>query len=468
MSLSRRTFVAGAAAASLGGCDGIYSSLSRKLAGGVPEKFARPEGAEIDPDFLFLQRTSFGVAPGDLDRLRARGREAYLDDQLHPERIDDAPCTLLVRRFESLHFSAGNLFEFKREVLEEELGRATLLRAVHSRRQLFEVLVSFWTDHLNIFQGKGDCAWLKTAEDRDVIRSHALGKFRDLVRASALSPAMLVYLDGRQNSKGKPNENYARELLELHTLGVHGGYTQQDVMETARALTGWDLKEKGRSTVEFIADRHDDGEKVVLGTRLPAMGGREDLDRILDIVCRHPSTASHVAGKLCRRFVRDDPSPEQVGRVAAKFTETGGDLRETVRETLRDLETGAPRFKRPFHFVVSALRGLAANTQGKRGVRQYLERMGQAPFQHPTPDGYPEEQEPWHGTMLWRWNFALAMAKGKIEDARAELPLAEPEALFAHLVGRRPEAREREALGRAGGPEEALAMVLAGPAFQWY
>jgi uncharacterized protein (DUF1800 family) len=469
VSLSRRTFVAGAAAATLGGCDSIYTSLSRTLAGGVPDAFARPEGSSIDPNFLFLQRTSFGPAPGDLDRLRARGREAYLDEQLHPDRIDDTPCTLLVRRFESLQLSPGNLLEFRREVLEDELGRATLIRAVFSRRQLFEVLVSFWTDHLNVFQGKGDCAWFKTAEDRDVIRRHALGKFRDLVRASALSPAMLVYLDGRKNHKARPNENYARELLELHTLGVHGGYSQKDVMETARALTGWDLKEKwGRGTVEFHGDRHDDGEKVVLGTRLPAGGGREDLERILDIVCRHPSTAAHVSAKLCRRFVRDDPSPELVHRVAAKFTETDGDLRETVRETLLGLELAAPRFKRPFRYVVSALRGLAATTQGKRGVRQYLERMGEAPFQYPTPDGYPDEPEPWQGTLLWRWNFALAMAKGRIEDAKAGLPLAEPEALFAHLVGRRPGERERDSLSKAGGPEEAVAMVLAGPAFQWY
>jgi uncharacterized protein (DUF1800 family) len=445
----------------------MYSNLSRKLAGAVPETYARPEGDAIDPDFHFLQRTSFGPAPGDLDRLRAKGREAYLDEQLRPDRIDDTPCTVLVRRFESLHLSPGNLFEFRREVLEDELGRAAVLRAVYTRRQLHEVLVEFWTDHLNVFQGKGDCAWLKTAEDRDVIRSHALGKFRDLVRASALSPAMLVYLDGQQNHKGRPNENYARELLELHTLGVHGGYTQKDVMETARALTGWDVKEK-RGKVEFVADRHDDGEKTILGQTLPAGGGKEDLDRVLDIVCRHPSTATHLASKLCRRFVSDDPSPELVRRVAAKFTSTDGDLRETVRETLTGLEPGTLRFKRPFRFVVSAIRGLAATTQGKRNVRQYLERMGQAPFQYPTPDGYPDEPEPWHGTMLWRWNFALSMAKGKVEDARPGIPLAEPDRLFAHLVGRKPDDREREALSKAATPEEKLAMILAGPAFQWH
>jgi uncharacterized protein (DUF1800 family) len=465
--VKRRAFLGGAAAATLAGCDSVYTSLSRKLTGGVPETWARPDGAAIDPDVLLLQRTSFGPAPGDLDRLRARGREAWIEEQLHPERIGDAPCELLARRFESLHLQAGNLYEFRREVCEDELARATFLRAVHSRRQLYEVLVHFWTDHLNVFQGKGDCAWLKTAEDRDVARRHALGKFRDLVRASALSPAMLVYLDGRENRQGKPNENYARELLELHTLGVHGGYTQEDVMETARALTGWDLEGR-RGKVVFVPERHDDGEKRILGTTLPAGGGPSDLERVLDLVCRHPSTATHVATKLCRYFVADDPPAEQVRRVASRFTATDGDLRETVRETLGGLEHARPRFKRPFRFVVSALRGLASPTQGKRDVRRYLERMGQAPFQYPTPDGYPDEPEPWHGTMLWRWNFALSMAKGKVEDARAGIPLAEPEALFAHLVGRRPGDGERAALGRAGSPEEKLAMILAGPSFQWY
>jgi len=470
VSLSRRSFVAGsAAAAALGGCDQGYSLLSKRLSGGVPASFARPDGASVDPDFFLLQRTSFGPAPGDLDRLRRAGRAAWLEEQLHPERIDDAACQVLVRRFESLHFSPGALFEFKREVAEDELGRATLLRAVHSRRQLYEVLVSFWTDHLNVFQGKGDCAWYKTAEDRDVVRAHALGKFRDLVRASALSPAMLVYLDGRSNRKGKPNENYARELLELHTLGVHGGYTQQDVMEVARCLTGWDIQEGwGRGKVVFDPDRHDDGEKSVLGTRIPAGGGKEDLERVLDLVCRHPSTARHVAGKLCRRFVADEPPAALVDRVAARFSATNGDLRETVRETLRDLEPGPLRFKRPFHFMVSALRGLACDTQGKRSLRRFLERMGQAPFQYPTPDGYPEDPEPWYGTLVWRWNFALALARGEAPDARPGLRDLAPEAVFAHLAGRSPSEEERGALASASSREEAVALALSSPAFQWY
>jgi uncharacterized protein (DUF1800 family) len=473
VSVSRRVFLAGTAAAAAGltACDGVYSNLSRRLAGGVPATFARPDGDATDPDFRLLQRTSFGPAPGDLDRVRAAGRQAWIEEQLHPERIDDLPCDLLVRRFESLGMTPGDMHEFKRSTAEDEIARATMIRAVHSRRQLFEVMTDFWSDHLNIFHGKDECILYKTPDDRDVVRAHVFGKFRDLIRSSALSPAMLVYLDGRTNRKGKPNENYARELLELHTLGVHGGYTQKDVMETARALTGWDVRHKGqwmKGKVEFHPDRHDNGEKTILGTTLPADGGAEDLDRVVDLVTGHPSTAKHLATKLCRRLIADDPPAALVDRVAARFSATGGDLRETTREALGGLDQAQPRLKRPFRFVVSALRGLAASTQGKHAVREPLRRMGQAPFQYPTPDGYPDDPEPWLGTMIWRWRFALELSQGRVGDATVGIPVTDVPALFAHLVGRRPDPKERAALEGAADPKEALALVLAGPAFQWY
>src|SRR5262249_11611084 len=208
----------------------------------------------------------------------------------------------------------------KKPVLRREITRHTLLRAVYSRRQLFEVMVGFWTDHLNINLEKGDCIYLKPADDRLVIRTHALGRFRDLIRASATSPAMLVYLDGKENKKAGPNdipnENYARELLELHTLGVHGGYTQKDVLEVARCLTGWRLRTKWRKgTVYFDPHWHDNGEKSVLGHGIPAGGGPADLEQVIDMVCRHPSTARYVATKLVRRFVSEEP---QIGRASCR------------------------------------------------------------------------------------------------------------------------------------------------------
>lgn len=472
MKFSRREFVIGssAAAAALAGCDGVYNYASRALAGGVPKDFARPAGEALDQDFFFLLRTSFGPAPGDLDRVRAVGAAAYLEEQLHPETLDDTPCEILVRRFESLHMTPGDLFEFKREVAEDEITRATLLRALYSRRQLYEVLVEFWSDHLNIFHGKGKCAWLKTADDRDVVRKHALGKFRDLIRASALSPAMLYYLDGHANNKEKPNENYARELMELHTLGVHGGYSQKDVMEVARCLTGWDVRAgwmKGK--VEFHPYRHDDGEKTVLGVKIPGGGGEQDLERVLDIVTRHPSTARFVSTKLCRRFVADDPPADVVAQVARKFTDTDGDLRETAREAIAHRDPASRRLKRPYRFIVSALRALAATTQAKHGLQQYLQRMGQAPFQYPTPDGYPDNKpELWMGTLLWRWNFALNVVSHSVPDVKIGLENPDPLALFPHFIGRKPTEAEKQALSKMETPAEGLALILASPAFQWY
>src|SRR5262249_51271403 len=197
-----------------------------------------PSAATIDPVAHALNRAAFGPRPGDYERIAKLGGTAeeaaarYLEHQLQPETIADDVAQYAVRRFETLSEPLGELFEYQPELLQHELMRASLTRAVLSQRQIFEVMVQFWSDHFNIDPAKGDCQWLKVADDREVIRRHALGNFREMLRASALSPAMLWYLDGRTNRRAKPtdlpNENYARELLELHTLGVHGGYTQQD------------------------------------------------------------------------------------------------------------------------------------------------------------------------------------------------------------------------------------------------
>jgi uncharacterized protein (DUF1800 family) len=374
------------------------------------------------------------------------------------------------------------------------MARHTLLRAVYSRRQLFEVMVAFWTDHLNISIEKGDCIYLKPTDDREVIRRHALGRFRDLIRASATSPAMLVYLDGNRNRRSKagevPNENYARELMELHTMGVDGGYTQQDVYEAARALTGWRVRERWRrGTVWFDAAGHDDGPKRLLGRTISAALAAGDVDAVVDIVCQHPSTARHIANKLVRRFVADDPPADLVAQVAQVFTSTDGDTSQMVRTILLSPQFAASagaKFKPPFRFVASALRGLAADTHAHPPLVQYLTRMGQGVFQHPTPDGYPDDAAPWVGTLLWRWTFALGLAAGTVPQVRSPLPRLlsalsvdgqQPtdEALFAHLCGRRPSDAERraladasDALGLAAGDAQAVGLVLASPAFQRY
>ncbi|MBI4556272.1 MAG: DUF1800 domain-containing protein [Candidatus Hydrogenedentes bacterium] len=445
-----------------------------------PRPFQATRSSAVDFETHLLRRLSYGPAPGDLDQLRAVSADAYLEQQLHPERIDDTFCESLVRRFETLAAPVGELFEYRPELLMKELAGAAVLRAVYSRRQLYEVMVEFWTDHFNIAASKGDCAWLKTADDRNVIRRHALGRFPELVRASALSPAMLWYLDGRMNRRRnpeeKPNENYARELLELHTLGIHGGYTQHDVMEVARCLTGWTVRSREwlkKGHVEFRPKWHDDGEKAVLGRKILAGMREKDLDRVLEIVATHPATAEHVAAKLCRRFISDSPPDDAVQRVAGAFSRTDGDIRDTLRalftseafRTVRDT-----KLKRPYRFIVSALRASCAEVNSTEGVGEYLVRMGHVPFQYPTPDGYPEEPEPWLGTLLWRWHFASMLATNKISGVRVDWSRLAASAgndaeLTAHFLGRAPTTDEIRGYHAC---ESGPALMLAAPAFQRY
>lgn len=486
MKLTRRHFLS-TATLGLASCDRVVTQINREYLGeGVPAMLALPSGTEIDPDFHLLSRAAFGPWPGDVERLKKMGREAWLEEQLHPDQIDDTACDLRAERFESLYFSAGDAYEFRKPVLRDEITRHTLLRAIYSRRQLFEVMVEFWTDHLNIDLEKGDCIYLKPSDDRDVIRKHALGNFYDLIRASATSPAMLVYLDGKSNkvrrkTDDKPNENYARELMELHTMGVHGGYTQDDVREAARCLSGWTFDRNrflamNQSESFFKPDWHDDGAKQVLGSTIRAGGGEKDLDRLVEIVCSHPSTAQYMASKLCKRFVSMEPAASVVAKVAAEFTRTRGDIKCVLRVLFGSAEFAASRgqlLKRPLKFIVSAMRLLAADTQADKAVLEPLQRMGHGLFQYPTPDGYPDEELPWMGTLMWRWNFGMALAAGKQNGVRVELwRLAKSlraeknaAAWFAYLIGRSPKPEEQAAL-EAADDAQLVGLILAGPAFQ--
>ena len=491
---------AGAAALALAGCEGAVSRIASSLGDGVPASVRLPAGEEPDAAFHLLSRAGLGARPGEAEEVRARGAAAWVEEQIAADGLDDLPCELRARRFESPGLPPGDAFEFKREVILREHARATLLRAVYSRRRLREAMAAFWTDHFNLDTGKGAGAWLVPSHDREAVRRHALGSFRALLRASALSPAMLVYLDGKENRvRGpgdRPNENFARELLELHTLGVHGGYTQGDVVAAARCLSGWHLREGRefrRGTVEFRAGDHDDGAKTVLGTRIPAGAGAEDVDLLLDVLCAHPATARHLAWKLCRRFVGEEPPASLVERAAAAFRggARGGamELAPPLRLILLSEEFAASRgrkVKRPFHFVVSALRGLAADTHAGPPLLQVLARLGQPSFQHPTPDGYPEEPEPWMGTLLWRWNFALALPANRVAGTRVDLgalvaacggegAVRSPADLAPLLLGRRATAAERAAVeghaARGFSAErdrfaEGVGLLLASPAFQ--
>ncbi len=503
MRISRRNFlrVGGSSAALLAtaGCDRLPQELTSLYQAAEDNgPFQPPTSAEIDPVAHVLNRAAFGPRPGDYIRISKLGATpdaaaaAFLEQQLNPASITDAAGERAVRRFETLREPLGELFEYQDSLLHDELMRATLARAVYSERQLYEVMVQFWSDHFNIDPSKGDCKWLKVADDREVIRPHALGRFPDMLRASALSPAMLWYLDGRvnrrENASQQPNENYARELLELHTLGVHGGYTQQDVMEVARCLTGWTVRSKNQKPyfeigkVEFKLSLHDCGEKVVLGQKIPAIPegltkeqrswqGEMELDRVLQIVIAHPATARHLSTKLCQRFISDEPPAGAIESVAGAFRKTGGEIRDTLRALFATEAFRSQRgnkFKRPFNFIASALRATGARTDAGLGIIDYLRRMGHAPFNYPTPDGYPEPAAPWLGTLLWRWNFALALHDEKLKGTRIDFAALRQnaggdEGVMAHVLGRKPTVAEAEAYHESGA---GLALLLASPAFQ--
>ncbi|MFN3650315.1 MAG: DUF1800 domain-containing protein [Armatimonadota bacterium] len=492
---------AGAAgAAAISGCSEVTRRLSVPE---LPERIGAAEAEPVDPAWRLLNRAAFGPRPGDLERVREIGTDAYLEEQLSPETIDESRAAWMrLLPLDTLNMDASDAQDFEMATYPEvgqgqaaiELQQACVLRAVYSSRQLEQVMVELWTDHFNVSQLKAECSWLKTVDDRQ-IRKHALGRFRDLVSASAHSAAMLFYLDNDKNHKRDPktgsgaNENYARELLELHTLGVDGGYTLKDIQEVARCFSGWSYK-KGFSfwpgDFTFEPQHHDDGPKRVLGVKIPPGQGLKDGEQVIDLVCGHPSTARFIARKLCRRFVSDRPQPRLTARLAEVFTKTDGDLRQVLSELFRsrELQRGPDRkLKRPFDYAVSALRVLNADTQGV-GVLPYLERMGQLPYKWTMPDGYPERVDAWTPSLLARWNFALDLLNGKIDGTSVDAPgLAratgkkEPvevaRSLSRLVLGRplaEPVLKKLAALaeGRkedAAGPQ--LAMLLSAPEFQW-
>lgn len=471
-----------AAASLLSGCESLEQRLTKAA---LPPQAFPPQGLPAhSPALRLLHRAGYGPRPGDLAHFAAIGAEAWVDAQLAPMALEeDARLTWRLRRLgDILEPDPGLLFDQDDHRVVQALREAALLRAVYSRRQLQARMTEFWGDHFNIYAFKGQGPQLKVVDDAQ-IRPFALGKFRDLLGASARSAAMLGYLDNTANRKGVPNENYARELMELHTLVVRGGYTQADVREVARCLTGWTAEKRWhRGRFQFDASVHDPGAKQVLGTRLPAGGGVRDGERVLDILAAHPATARHLATKLCRRF-RGDESPQWVSRLSGIYQKTGGDIAAMLRPLLLspDFGNAPPIFKRPLDYVVSALRALDADTDGGAGVQGHLEAMGQALFAWPMPDGFPEGEAAWTGAMVPRWNFALALAGGTTENTTLDLPgivaageklgLTTPDAILELVFGgvaTDPALADVRAQARFyPSPREFAAVALMSPAFGW-
>jgi uncharacterized protein (DUF1800 family) len=467
-----------------------------------------------------LNRLAYGPRPGEVDRVAAEGVMRWVDRQLAPRKIDDGALAEREHRFPFLRLDRGDLADMYAEVQRERQERKlaangaadttvspreqtarrlagqfqelAVVRAAVSERQLYEVMVDFWTNHFNVYFAKGADRFLTPDYIERTIRPNAMGRFEDLLIATAESPAMLFYLDNWESVapgsvppaamrvRARPlfgrrpgffsfpprdpaeqdstrqrtlqraphgiNENYARELLELHTVGVDGGYTQEDVIAVARIFTGWSIKRPQQGgAFEFHDWAHDTGEKQVLGVRFPEGHGRDEGIRLLKMLANLPATMHHVSWKLCQRFVNDDPPDGCVDDAVAAWKRSHGDIREVLRAIVTGPDFWAPRnirakVKTPLEFVVSAVRAVAADPDTTPRLAQVVARLGQPLFQHVAPDGYPEMEAAWvnSGALLDRMNAAVALAAGKLPGVTVT---------------------EDSLIGAASSPDELIAIV---------
>jgi uncharacterized protein (DUF1800 family) len=469
-----------------------------------------------------LNRLGFGPKPGDIERVGQMGVRRYIDSQLNPAAI--AYPAALTERLASLEranrgagAAAAEFVELRKEVRNEEEGaqqrrraglaaiaretaQARVLRAIDSPRQLEEVMVDFWYNHFNVFAGKGIDQALVASYERDAIRPYVMGSFRDLLGATASHPAMLHYLDNYLSTAdgytpgplpkatamamAAPNapsararglnENFARELMELHTLGVDGGYTQKDVTELARMFTGWTYDQRAlvraNETFRFDASRHDQGAKSWLGREVPAQGRREG-EMALDVLASHPSTARHLSYKLAQYFVQDNPPPALVERMARTFLASGGDIRSVLRTMFASAEFMAPeafgaKFKTPYQFVISAARASAAPVADIAPLLATMNQLGMPLYGCQTPNGYNNTQDAWLNpdALGRRITFATALAAGKLPLAGATAAaLIDPARLQATLGGAM-SSRTLTAVAAGAEPLRA-AMLLGSPDF---
>jgi uncharacterized protein (DUF1800 family) len=436
-----------------------------------------------------LDRLAFGGRPGEAEKLERGGQPAlqkWIDAQLDPEKVPDSdleqklaglrapsmtPDQLLVtyKRPEEIAVSMGIKKEdfqknedLKKEIRKKigeenlpdeifrEMASQRILRAVESRRQLQEVLADFWLNHFNIDISKGEERWLLPEFERDVIRKHLFGKFSELLEGAAHSPAMLFYLDNQasqsaidySNPKRGPvprkngglNENYAREILELHTLGVDGGYQQSDVTELARILTGWSIDDiKVHPVFKFKDKVHDQGEKTFLGQKFEAGHGQDEGERALQMMEESTATAHFISFKLARYFVSDNPPTQLVDRLAKTFHESHGDLKKVYRQLFSSPEFWSrsayqAKVKKPFQFVASSIRVLGGELELKNDVFKVLASMGEESYRCAPPTGYKDVAEVWvnPGAMVSRLSFAMKLSSNRLEGVYITLPRVDP------------------------------------------
>jgi uncharacterized protein (DUF1800 family) len=595
------------------------SADSSKVLKGLPD-----EGLTEDEAIMqALNRLGFGPRPGDLERIKETGLQKWIEQQLHPESINDAALDARLDRFPTLKMSSAKLLEefpqpqvaarregvtleqYRKEQQQQlqsvkqsmqpdndmqeekaadaqglpnfdvggmdpnanpgkakgggkgqggfgnpmfnyenvrtpqrivaELSMAKVTRALYSERQLDEMMVDFWYNHFNVFAAKGADRWLITSYERDAIRPHAMGKFRDLLEATAKSPAMMFFLDNwlsvdpvawkklqqeqqqrqqmrmrrgifgvprfpgidpplngnpnnpnakKQNQDRGLNENYGRELMELHTLGVDGGYTQDDVINVAKAFTGWTIKQPRREADFFFDDRvHDNSTKTVLGHQIHA-GGMKDGEEVLDILARDPHTAHHISYEIAQRFVSDNPPDALVDRMAQTFTKTDGDIREVLRTMIYSPEFWSKdvyraKIKTPFELVASATRAVGAEVNIPLMLVQWTNRIGEPLYQCEPPTGYSDKADAWvnTGALLNRMNFSLALTANRLRGAQVDMEsllnsqgATDPHAMLDRsihaLLGGQVSAETRDTLEKQMNDPQILQATLGDPVKQ--
>jgi uncharacterized protein (DUF1800 family) len=471
-----------------------------------------------------LNRFAFGPRPGEVERVARSGTRRWLDEQLAgpdesplleaalvPHRAAFVPPSQLVddwlgdgweaetRTLKALREEAKPHY---REHLQR-LATAELTRDILSKRQLEAVMTDFWANHFNVFAAKGYVRLFEGDYLERAIRPHALGKFSELLLATARHPAMLLYLDNaesrreamsakRGRRRGGLNENYARELLELHTLGVDGGYTQADVQAVARILTGWSVARINEGGFDFVFRKsaHDRGEKLVLGEAFPRDQGEAEGLRLLQLLARHPATAKHLARRLCARFVADEPPESCVATAAAAYASSDGDIREVLRAIVADAAFWAPaargrKLKTPLELVASAARALGAKPDGTLALSEMMAELGEPLLQERVPTGYPDSEPEWAsgGGMLARMSFASELGAGNVRGL--DIPWEETFPAGADvdasavkfgesLLGLTPHSRTlrvvRDQLENVADPRQrraaAVALLMGSPEFQ--
>ena len=439
-----------------------------------------------------LNRLGFGPRPGQVEQIEKTGLENWIQAQLYPENIGDPVVEARLAQLPTLRLSAAALLdqyppqdvaakrlgikvdEYQKRLQElakqpggaqslpfkdpneivNELLEAKIIRAVYSERQLAEQLCDFWFNHFNVFVYKDTDRWYLIPYERDAIRPHVLGKFRDLLEANAKSPAMLFYLDNSSSAdplafdrlKAHPvhprpgeklpqlgprrglNENYGRELMELHTLGVDARYKQEDVIEVARAFTGWTIESPRENPAFYFDERiHDPDPKRVLGKKIKG-GGIKDGEQVLDLLAKNPHTAHHIALQLAERFVSDDPPPALVARMAKTFEKSKGDIRAVMTAMIYSPEFWSraafrAKVKTPFELVASTARALGADVDQPLQLAQWVARIGEPLYQCLTPNGYSDKAAAWvsTGALLNRVNFAVALTGNKVRGAQVDV-----------------------------------------------